>query len=220
MARHSSNTFLKHCSEDQLIIAALNSGLPFGKGIPVLLREPKLPTGFPDVVAVYPAAKKSRVSSSRKSLTREHFQVMVHLRHLGRSNLDEIATQLLFPRKQLELLVDDLKTAELVRTKGAFIYGRPFREIFPARRIVAIEAKLRDWRRAIEQAIANLWFASQSYILLPPLRTLVAVEKEAKKFGIGVIVFDGKQMKKVVTSKMRQIPNSYGSWLVNELALL
>jgi len=79
---------------------------------------------------------------------------------------------------------------------------------------------LTNWRKAIQQAVANLWFASQSYVLLPPMRTLKKVAQEAKKFGIGVIVFDGEQTKMIVKPKRQRIPISYGSWLINEWAFL
>src|SRR5260221_66621 len=36
-------------------------------------------------------------------------------------------------------------------------------------RIIAIEAKLSDWRTAMHQAFRNLCFAHQSYVLLPVL---------------------------------------------------
>jgi DUF1365 family protein len=116
-------------------------------------------------------------------------------------------------------LVDDLLNADLISTRGSFVTARPLGKIFAARHIIAVEAKIKNWRKALQQAVANLWFASHSYILLPPLRTLNRVVKEAKKFGVGVLVFDGKKTKMVFRPKRQQIPISYGSWLISEWAL-
>jgi hypothetical protein len=78
---------------------------------------------------------------------------------------------------------------------------------------------MQAWREALEQATANLWFASHSYILVPALNCLRVICEEAKKIGIGVLVFDGKQTRTVLRPRKQPIPASYGSWLINEWAL-
>lgn len=218
--KSSSEQFLKGYSEDELIKATLKSGLSFGPGIPVVLREPKMPTGFPDVVIVYTGNRVMFLPKDRKPLSRNHFQVLFHLQHVGKSTPEKISEQLLLPDRQLTSLLSDLQEANLIFIRNKFVAARPLEKIFKARRIVAIEAKLTNWRKAIQQAVANLWFASQSYVLLPPMRTLKKVAQEAKKFGIGVIVFDGEQTKMIVKPKRQRIPISYGSWLINEWAFL
>jgi hypothetical protein len=105
-----------------------------------------------------------------------------------------------------------------VRRRGRFA-PRSISKVFIAKKIVAIEAKMRAWRVALEQAAANLWFASHSYILVPALNCLRLICEEAKKLGIGVLVFDGKQIRTVLSPRKQPIPVSYGSWLINEWAL-
>jgi hypothetical protein len=92
-------------------------------------------------------------------------------------------------------------------------------KMFVVKRIVAIEAKMRAWRDGLDQAVANMWFASHSYILIPALKCLRTIREEAEKFGVGVLVFDGDQTRTVLRPRKQRIPASYGSWLINEWAV-
>ncbi len=127
-----------------------------------------------------------------------------------RTNFDDIVKSILLPKPQLTRLSEDLKQAGLVCISGSIIYAKSLKKTFAARHIVAIEAKLRDWRKAIQQAVANMWFASHSYILLPPSRSLKLIVQEAKKFGIGVLIFDGNKTRRIMKPRPQQLPASYG----------
>jgi hypothetical protein len=162
------NSSFKTRSEAELVDAALEKGLPFGEGIAVVLREPKMPTGFPDIVAVFADANADSFTVNRRKLTQQHFRLLYHLHNSGRSKMDDVAKLLLLPRKHVAELVDDLLNADLISTRGSFVTARPLGKIFAARHIIAVEAKIKNWRKALQQAVANLWFASHSYILLPP----------------------------------------------------
>ena len=121
--------------------------------------------------------------------------------------------------KRTVLVLEDLVEANLVVRRGIRYAPRSVADVFVAKRIVAIEAKMSAWREALEQAAANLWFASHSYILVPALNCLRSICEEAKKLGIGVLVFDGKQTRTALRPRRQPIPASYGSWLINEWAL-
>ncbi len=60
----------------------------------------------------------------------------------------------------LRRAVTALEAAGLISETTRRVRARSLNDIFLARQIIAIEAKMTDWRRAIEQAIANTWFAS------------------------------------------------------------
>ena len=46
-----------------------------------------------------------------------------------------------------------------------------------------------------------------------------AVRDEASAQGIGVVTYDGSATAVLVPARVREIPASYGSWLVNEWAV-
>jgi hypothetical protein len=60
--------------------------------------------------------------------------------------------------------------------------------------VCAIEIKIHDWRRAIEQAFLNLRIADYSYVALPEMcciRLNSRLANEAHGTGIGLIRVDG-----------------------------
>lgn len=184
-----------------------------------LFREPELPTGFPDLVVVVASRTSDFVPPARFRVAEHHLKVLHHLSRLGCTALQDVAESLLLRMDRLETIASDLVAAELALIDGRFIEARRVSEIFHARRIVAIEAKMRDWRRAIEQARANTWFASHSLILLPKERFNNRIGAAASEAGIGVLTFDGTRLAIPVKALERPLPASYGSWLFSEWAL-
>ena len=205
--------------ENRLLQAALRRGLPIGLDEALILREPELPTGVPDLIAIEPRLRLNLVWAKRRQFQKEHFQVLHFINESGSVTADNITRLLNQPFKKTYLVLQDLVDAGLVVQLGHCFVVQMVSKVFVAKRIVAVEAKVRAWRQALEQAVANLWFASHSYILVPALNCLRSVCEEAKKFGIGVLVFDGKHTRTALRSRKQPIPASYGSWLINEWAI-
>jgi len=204
--------------EADLVDAVLLHGLPETYGHrPLLLREPELPTGYPDLVAVFLRRASCRnLTPARLAFTANHIRLIHHLYCVRGSAITEMSRALSWSQRKLQGVVDDLRTAGIARKAGERIALKRPRLLFGVSRIVAIEAKIRDWKRAIDQATANTWFASHSYVLLPPKRRLGALVTRARHLGIGVMISDGEECKVVLKAKRQPIPASYGSWLLSE----
>jgi DNA-binding MarR family transcriptional regulator len=200
-----------------LLQAALSYGLPITSADALVLREAELPTGVPDLIAVEPRQSSRTPTSKRPQLRLYHFQILHFLNDCGPRSLEDIARLLNLPYKKTKQVLGDLEAASLVAVRRERFV--PCSNAFRAKRIVAIEVKMRAWREALKQATANLWFASHSYILVPALGCLRTICHEARKFGIGVLVFDGKVTRTALPARKQRIPVSYGSWLINEWAL-
>jgi len=205
--------------ELRLLRAALRCGLPISSADLLMLREPELPTGVPDLIAVEPHHSSRLIVFKRRKLKRCHLQILHFLNDCGATTLLEISRLLNLAARQAEQALEDLETVGLVLRQREYFAPCSITRAFHAKRIVAIEVKIRAWRHALEQAMANLWFASHSYILVPALKCLRTICQEAKKFGIGVLVFDGKQTRTALRARKQYIPASYGSWLINEWAI-
>ena len=184
-----------------------------------LFQEPALPTGFPDLVIVVLAKDPCLAMPARMRVTDLHLRLLQHVSSTGRTTFHEIAGDLLWKAHRVEAVANDLVAAELASVDDGDIEARPLSEIFVARRIIAVEAKIRDWRHAIDQARANTWFASHSLILLPGDRFNNRVADTALESGVGVLTFDGVNISVPVKPIEHPIPASYGSWLFNEWAL-
>jgi hypothetical protein len=152
-------------------------------------------------------------------LTAAAFQILTHLYSSRLFRVGTIARTLCRAERQVVRLAAELQEAGLATISADRIRPRPLSQTFLARNIVAIEAKVSNWRRALDQAIANTWFASESYILIPDSRVIQTAASAASEFGIGVLVFDGVVVKKVVQAACRGIPSSYGSWMIHDWAL-
>jgi hypothetical protein len=84
--------------------------------------------------------------------------------------------------------------------------------MFAIRRIIAIEAKISEWRAALDQAFVNTWFTPESYILVPMIPKGAMLFDAAIQRGIGVL---SKERPCLVPRKLGR-PRSYASWLFNE----
>lgn len=202
--------------ELELVEAALESGLPFAGPQPFLFRELAMPSGFPDIVAVFLSKRQVLFTTERSALGSDHLKLLHHLYATGGTSVDSLVETLVWRRRDIDRLLEDLELAGLARQAGQNAICAPLAEVFVAKRIVAIEAKIRDWRAAIRQALTNTWFASHSYILIPARRWNERLGAEAVKCGIGVLVHDGARTRVKHRAQDRRIPASYGSWIVNE----
>jgi hypothetical protein len=178
--------------------------------------EPEIESGFPDVVAVYwHASTALRWSSARTELTKVDVRVAHFLAMVGISDLDTFRP---FFRKCVAPSLERLRSAGIVRSTSKTWQLRSLREIFAVRRLVAIEAKIDQWRDGLHQAIQNTWFASESYLLLPRVPKGSALLEEALRLGVGVKTRDQKLDSSEGPARRDRIPKSHASWLFNEWA--
>jgi len=206
--------------EIRMLRAALKTEFFFRRQLPaVFFHEPELPTGLPDLVAVYMSKKAPEVSPKRLRLKETHIRVLHGLHILSSISLHDLSPLLRIAPRELERLAIDLNDAELVTFQGGILAPKRLSHSFAVKHIVAIEAKVGNWSKALEQASANRWFASQSFILIPPSRSLAKIADRALELGVGVLVFEGNEVNQIIDSRVAPIPASYGSWLFNEWAL-
>lgn len=203
--------------ELRLLTRLLQTTLPTDKRLArVVFREPEVPTGFPDLVIAYPSARPLVECRARLTLTARHIQLLHHLWCVRGDGLESVAKALSLRPIDVECCADNLVAADLVTRRGRFLLPKATRRTFVLRRLVAVEGKMRNWRSALQQAVANTWFASHSFIAIPPTRSLPQVKREARRHGIGVLVVNDTESTCVLSPKEHAIPASYGSWLFNE----
>lgn len=199
--------------ELDLLNGALKSGLPTGhRGKPITLREPELPTGSPDFIALYARGDVA----PRPPLLCQHLQVLHQLWVCHGTRGPALAKMLNMSPRRLESILADLVEAGVIHRRGDFCQPRSLTSIFGVRQIVAVEAKISDWRTAIQQAQNNLWFASESYVLVPERRDLSAMIDSAERFGVGLLIYTGNHVRRAAKARKYPIPSSYGSWLFSE----
>ena len=184
-----------------------------GQSLTVFI-EPEIESGFPDVVAVYTqVATTRRWMPARARLKKVDVRMAHFLATMGASDLDRL--ERFFPanpRRSLDRLLD----AGVVRNTSGTWRLRALRDVFAVRRLVAIEAKIVDWQDGLRQAFQNVWFASESYLLLPRLPRVPLLLEGASRFGVGLRVLGQPLDCSELRPRPARIPRSYASWLFNE----
>jgi hypothetical protein len=104
----------------------------------------------------------------------------------------------------------------MVRLRNSEWEPRALSRIFAVRAIIAIEAKISEWRAAVQRVFLNTWFASSSYVLVPHIPRRSNLLNHASSRGVGVLSLENSAQKLPVSSSMP--PRSYASWLFNEWA--
>jgi len=180
---------------------------------PHLLIEPNLPVGQPDVVLVSGIALKN-IDMQFGVLSAEHLRLLHHVYSGGSRTLVELSNELSVSESVIRKRVSSLVDANIIRMCSNGAIARLSKLVFPFKKIISIEAKVKNWKGAIEQARKNKWFSSESYILMPKMRNIDSIISEASKCGVGVIICSDLNVDIVLAAPKIPIPSSVGSWFV------
>lgn len=179
-----------------------------------VFREPRLESGFPDLVIVVWREEVTREwRSERVCLEAHDLQLMQFLHHTRRTRKDELVA--CFGRRA-HASIDRLYAAAMIRPVGSTWTPCALRRSFAASKIIAVEAKIGKWTEVLNQAFVNTWFASKSYVLVPRLPSQPQLA-EAQRLGIGVCSLDDREVREVASESTR-LPRSYASWMFNDWA--
>lgn len=199
--------------ERDLVLGALEAGLAYGLGSkdPArVLLEPEIEGWFPDIVAVYSKEPDRRPTSLPSKTALRLLHEVYRARGI---HIDTIASRSYLRRPQLVDAIGELEAHEFIYPMtGGVVRCRPKTEVFNASAIIAVEAKVSSWRRALNQALRNKWFASSSYVLLPAGQWSSSALATARDAGVGAIQFDGHRVRVLYRPPSMNLPASYGSW--------
>lgn len=178
--------------------------------------EPRLESGFPDIVIVqWDIATTEQWKATRKDLRKLDIRILHYLYTQGSTDSDGLKQLFRLPiDESLARLHDANVISKVARTWRL----KSIKKIFAVQKLIAIEAKITEWRRGLQQAIQNTWFASESYLLLPNLPRNTLLVANASTFGVGIITSKRSIDDSIVSAKRERIPVSYASWLFNEWA--
>jgi hypothetical protein len=105
----------------------------------------------------------------------------------------------------------------MISACGDLIVAADWSSLYATKHIIAVEAKVSQWRQALNQAFQNQWFATSSFVLLSRLPGGVALADEAEALGVGLWTMANNVLDLSAMAQHRQ-PSSYASWLFNEWA--
>ncbi|MFA7339637.1 MAG: hypothetical protein WC028_22840 [Candidatus Obscuribacterales bacterium] len=176
--------------------------------------EPWVESGYPDLVAVYwDRTKVERWPQARLKLTKSDLRLAHYLYVVQPTCIVDLTE--IFGKsvtKSLQRLMD----AELLLAQSGTVALRPFEDIFAIERLVAIEAKVTNWKEGLCQAVQNTWFASESYLLLPKVPNNQGLIERARELGIGLLELNSHFDCGSTFARKETFPQSHGCWYFNE----
>jgi hypothetical protein len=178
--------------------------------------EPCIESGFPDVVfATYLPSITENWSDKRELLDIYDLKLLSYLCNSGNVLGAKLISKLGFPEKQTLISLEKLMDAKLISYRKHSWRIRKLRNVFSLTKLIAVEAKINDISKLVEQSHRNTWFASHSYALTNSANPQNETIKTFLKYGIGLYC-KGVQFYKKVEAKQCVLPSSYLSFQFNE----
>lgn len=189
------------------------------KGLEVtVLVETFAEIGIPDVLIIlWDKRHHEGWRPERNTLQKNDLKIVHFISSFGQKGIEEeeIVNKLCFSSHQLRKSITNLQNADLITVRHGHIKIKNFNRNFFVRKIISIEAKMNDWKTAINQAQLNQNFSSHSYLLLPKEKVsenvLAACSNE-----MGLLTYDGQKSSIRRKAVRSNIPSSYFSWMLNE----
>ena len=121
--------------------------------------EPRIPSGFPDVVfASYLPSILDNWSEQRKCIDVNDLKILSYLIRTNGTKGEYILAQLKMSEKQTLISLEKLLDAKLIIYKSKVWKPKELRNIFSVRKLISIEAKMGDISRVIEQSFLNIMY--------------------------------------------------------------
>jgi hypothetical protein len=195
-----------------------------GKGS-VVLREYNPGYGRPDMVQI--VYDLGRLQERKKSIYSENCRqfdsisafAMAYLTHRRWVLTERLGDAVSAGPQKIKKVVSRLEARGLIETQGNLVKACAKAKNLVIDRIEAFELKLENWQRAVEQAGRHLWFASQSYIVMPERSTRLKNQMAecCVASNIGLILCETEDNWETLTHPPRAIvPTSHIGWLLNE----
>lgn len=183
--------------------------------------EPQLDTGYPDIVVVeYSSTPELEWTTSRNSLSSTDIKILFYVQTHGRCTLYDLESKLGFSKETIQKTVLKLSKCGLIYSypKSNSVRAVQLKSYCRISKIISIEAKIDKWSEAIRQAGNNIWFSTESYVLMNKDSCSDSIQTACREQGLGIILVNGTT-KTILSSSRRDFPVSYASLQFNEWIL-
>lgn len=183
--------------------------------------EPQLETGYPDIVVVeYYSMPNLSWNKYRNSLGSTDLKILFYVQNNKNLSVEKISNTLGFSLDTVKKSVRRLSSCGLIYLSKHKTYVRNVRlnKYCRVHKVIAIEAKIDKWNEAIRQANNNIWFSTESYVLMNKDSCSSTITETCQNLGIGIILVNGK-IETILKSSKRSFPVSYASLQFNEWIL-
>lgn len=182
-----------------------------------LFIEPLIEGAYPDIVVTeYNPKIIDTWQEERNVLNNIDFKIFENLRQHQGLTSTELFKNTNHNYKVLLQSIEKLYDAGLVERKQGKWKPKPLSETYSVKRLVSIEAKMKEWKTLLNQADANQWFASESYALSSVKNPRESTINKFRDYGVGLYSLSNQKLVKLNEAKKQSLPKSYMSWMFNE----
>lgn len=182
-----------------------------------LFIEPLIYGSYPDIVITeYNPKLIDTWNEKRNSLNDIDFKIFENIRLGDGLTSTELFKNTNFNYKILFECIEKLYDAGLINRQNGKWKSNPLKDIYSIKRLVSIEAKMKEWNTLLNQADANQWFVSESYALSSVKAPRESTINKFKDYGIGLYSLSNQKLVKLNEAKKQSLPKSYMSWMFNE----
>lgn len=183
-----------------------------------ILKEVYAEIGIPDIlIVIWEGNVTGNWAKPRNKLNITDIKLLHHIYTCGKrgASIAKLNRDLAFAETEIEKSIQKLVAAKLVSYNDGIAIILDVSSSFFIKKIISIEAKICDWKKAFSQAYVNGNFSSHSYVLLPTEKINDNILSCAKgNLGILSHSTDGPKFK--MRAKKLKLPGSYFSWVINE----
>jgi len=182
-----------------------------------LFIEPLIDGTYPDIVVTeYNPNNFDTWQEKRNTLNSTDLKIFENIRHSKGLNSTTLFQRTGYSYKVLLQSIENLYDAGLMERKNKKWRSKPLKDIYSIKRLISIEAKMKEWKTLLNQADANQWFASESYALSSVKNPKENTINKFKDYGIGLYSLSNQKLVKLNEAKKQSLPKSYMSWMFNE----
>jgi hypothetical protein len=176
------------------------------KGYVEIFEEVSLGYGIADIVLSSLIKPREKLKSSKFVLNNFDINIYNLIKKNDSISIDIIINTTRSSKNEIMKTLEKLVANKYVKLKGINllidkVYELPFNENF------AIEAKLKDWKRALKQAYRYKWFAEYSYVVIDAHYSSSAIKNidtfEKYNVGLATITTNG-ELKRYYNPKRQQ----------------
>ena len=188
----------------------------------VIITEVDTEFGRPDILEII--VDDEIIEKRRKDIRYESFDKnmqfsMAYLYGKGWVKANSLIKFLKINIKDGEKMINKLLESNLIYSKNEYIKSYSCKELLAIKRIIAYEAKLDNWKVAVNQAQRHKWFTNESYIVLDNKSEAVKnkIINSCKKMEVGTIIINEKnKFKNYNNLKKTRVINTPLMWKINE----
>jgi len=174
--------------------------------------EPKLDSGYPDIVIIeFRKKNMSKLYERSTYLDIRDLKILFECMRLKEVTIKGISDLLGFEPNEVKQSIIKFRKLNFIKSEISNKIIIDYKILNNAiKKIISIEAKIDKWNEALEQANRNFWFATESYILLNKEKCNNNILEECSRNGVGIILVNGS-INTILESKSKVYPVSYGS---------